>query len=112
MAAVAGAVGKWESRGVGGISKRGGKVGFLDFSTSRLFHSPLRRHFCWPDGHTLRAVVSQPVRSVSHAESPVQMLVHHYRAACQTRSPAHRFDLQAEVLKVDRVVPVHRALEL
>jgi hypothetical protein len=33
-------------------------------------------------------------------------------ATCQTRSPAHRFDLQAEVLKVDRVVPVHRALEL
>jgi hypothetical protein len=40
------------------------------------------------------------------------MLVHHHRAACQTRSPAHRFDLQAEVLKVDRVVPVHRTLEL
>ena len=28
---VVGAVGKWESRGVCGISKRGGKVGFLTF---------------------------------------------------------------------------------
>ena len=90
---------RWESR-------------LLDFSASRLFHSPSRRHFGWPDGHTLRAVVSQPVRSVSQAESPVQMLVHHHQATCQTRSPAHRFDLQAEVLKVDRVVPAHRTLEL
>src|SRR5882724_8278269 len=40
------------------------------------------------------------------------MLVHHHRAACQTRSPAHRFDLQAEILEADRVVPVHRTLEL
>src|SRR5216683_7456160 len=31
MAAVAGAVGKWESRAVCGISKRGGKVGFWTF---------------------------------------------------------------------------------
>jgi hypothetical protein len=34
-------VGKWESRGVCGISKRGGKVGFFDFSIPRLFHSPV-----------------------------------------------------------------------
>src|SRR6266436_1021303 len=92
MAAVAGAGEKWESR-------------LLDFSTSRLFHSPSRRHFCWPDGHTSRAVLSQPVRPVSQAESPFQMLVHHHRAARQTRSPAHRFDLQAEILEADRIVP-------
>ena len=44
--------------------------------------------------------------------SPVQMLVHHHRATRQTRSPSHRFDLQAEILEADRVVPVHRTLEL
>ena len=51
MAAVAGAVGKWESRAVGGISKRGGKVGFWTFpprgfSTARraVIFSAARHH--------------------------------------------------------------------
>ena len=32
--------------------------------------------------------------------------------AGQRSAPAHRCDLQSQVLKTDRVVPVHRALEL
>ena len=40
------------------------------------------------------------------------MLMHRYRATSQAGSPTYRFDLQTEVLKADRVVPVHRALEL
>jgi len=40
------------------------------------------------------------------------MLMHSHRAARQAGSPTHGFDLQAEVLKADRVVPVHCALEL
>src|SRR5712671_5872781 len=40
------------------------------------------------------------------------MLMHSHRAASQAGSPTYRFNLQAEVLKADRVVPVHRALEL
>src|SRR5215472_9163273 len=42
--AAAEAVGKWESRGVCGISKQRGKVAF-DFSTLRLFHSFSRADF-------------------------------------------------------------------
>jgi hypothetical protein len=52
------------------------------------------------------------MRSVRQADRSIQMLMHRHRAARQTGSPAHRFDLQAEVLKADRVVPVHCALEL
>src|SRR5216684_858364 len=40
------------------------------------------------------------------------MLMHSHRAASQAGSPTYRFNLQTEVLKADRVVPVHRALEL
>ena len=42
--AAAEAVGKWESRGVCGISKQSGKVAF-DFSALRLFHSFSRADF-------------------------------------------------------------------
>ena len=52
------------------------------------------------------------MRSVRQADRSIQMLMQGYRAARQAGSPTHRFDLQAEVLKADRVVPVHRALEL
>jgi hypothetical protein len=40
------------------------------------------------------------------------MLMHSHRAASQAGSPTYRLDLQTEVLKADRVVPVYRALEL
>ena len=48
---VVGAVGKWESRALCGISKCGGKVRLctLDFSTTRLFHSPRARAFSASD---------------------------------------------------------------
>ena len=52
------------------------------------------------------------MRSVGQADRSIQMLMHSHRAASQAGSPTHRFDLQAEVLKADRVVPVHCALEL
>src|SRR5439155_17304070 len=90
---------RWESR-------------FLDFSSARLFHSPSRRLFICSPGLTLCAVSAQPMRSVRQADRSIQMLMQGYRAVRQAGSPTHRFDLQAEVLKADRVVPVHRALEL
>src|SRR5258708_30285853 len=40
------------------------------------------------------------------------MLMRSYRAASQAGSPTYRFNLPTEVLKADRVVPVHCALEL
>src|ERR1019366_10541014 len=43
---------------------------------------------------------------------PVQVLTRNHGAARQRCSPAHGFDLQSQVLKADRVVAVHRALEL
>ena len=52
------------------------------------------------------------MRSVRQADRSIQMLMQSHRAASQAGSPTHRFDLQAEVLKADRVVPIHRALEL
>src|SRR5205085_2985848 len=49
---------------------------------------------------------------MSDGKSPVQMLMHSHRAARQARAPAHRFDLQAEMLKAHRVVSIHRPLKL
>src|SRR3981081_1409950 len=40
------------------------------------------------------------------------MLMHRYRATSQAGSAQYRSDLPPEVLKSERVVPVHRALEL
>ncbi len=40
------------------------------------------------------------------------MLMHRDLAPGQGRPPPHRFDLQDEVLKADRVIPIYRALEL
>src|SRR5260370_42258926 len=90
---------RWESR-------------FFDFSTVRLFNSPSRRGFVFWQSRTLGAVSAQTVRSVRQTKSSIQMLVDGHGAARQAGSPAHRFDLQAEILNADRVVPVHRALEL
>ncbi len=85
----------WESR-------------FLDFSIPRLFHDR-RRGLEW---RSLVAISAQQLRSVGEGESAIQMLMHSHRAPCQTRSPAHRFDLQAEMLKTHGVVPIHRPLKL
>ena len=49
---------------------------------------------------------------MGEAESSVQVLMHRDLAARQRGSPAHRFDLQAQILKADRVVAVHCPLEL
>src|ERR1700674_1729146 len=54
----------------------------------------------------------QALRSVSDGESAIEMLMDPYRATGQRRPPAHRFDLQAEMLKAHRVVPIHRPLKL
>jgi hypothetical protein len=40
------------------------------------------------------------------------MLMHGHGATHQTGSPAHRFDLQAQIPHAGRVVPAHCALEL
>ena len=84
----------------------------MDFSTSRLFHSPFAPHFVVDQGHTLGAVSTQSVRSVRQADRSIQMLIDRHRAARQTPPPAHRLDLQAQMLETDRVVAVDRALEL
>jgi len=88
----------WESR-------------FLDFSTPRLFHNPWRRHFVQQQ-LSFRAVSAQSLRPVGDGKSAIEMLMHPDRAARQGRAPAHRFDLQAEVLKAHGVVPIHRTLKL
>src|SRR5260221_12083962 len=73
MAAVAGAVGKWESRGVGGISKRGGKVGFWYFSASRLsylyFHRPLHRGLRVRNHASHGLLLSPPEKRTDHVLS-------------------------------------------
>jgi hypothetical protein len=40
------------------------------------------------------------------------MLMHGHREAGQRAAPAHRCDLQTQILKGHRVVPVHGTLEL
>ena len=49
---------------------------------------------------------------MGEAEASIQVLMHGHAAARQAGSPAHRLDLQAEILNADGVVPIHRALEL
>ena len=90
---------RWESRG-------------YDVSTSRLFHSPWRRYFCCALRHPFGRVASQQVRPVGEAESSIQVLMHRDLAARQRGSPAHGCDLQAQILKADRVVTIHGPLEL
>ena len=52
------------------------------------------------------------MRPVGQADAAVQVLVNHDVAAGQRPSPRHPFNLQLQVLKADRVVPIHRALKL
>ena len=89
----------WESR-------------LFDFSIPRLFHSPSALHFVVCQGRTLGAVSAQPVRSMGEAERSIQMLVESRGAARQVGAPAHRFDLQTEILNTNRVVAIHRPFEL
>src|SRR5437016_8960243 len=57
------------------------------------------------------AVSAQPVRSMGEAVASVQVLMDGHGAARQAGSPAHRFNLQTEILNADRVVAIHRALD-
>jgi len=52
------------------------------------------------------------MRPVGEADGPIQVLVNPDVAAGQRSSPVHRLDLQTQLLKADRVVPVHGALKL
>jgi hypothetical protein len=49
---------------------------------------------------------------VGDREGSIQVLMYPHRAARQGRSPAHHFDLQAEVLEAHGVVSIYRTLEL
>src|SRR5437660_12157934 len=49
---------------------------------------------------------------MGEAVASVQVLMDGHGAARQAGSPAHRFNLQTEILNADRVVAIHRALEL
>src|SRR5712692_423788 len=95
--AVAGAVGKWESRVVGGIPKRS------------VFSTALGRRFCFV------ALPTEPphqVRSVIHTQPPVRVLAHQHSAARQRTAPAHPIHLQDPLAHRQSVVPVHHALVL
>ena len=56
--------------------------------------------------------MAQPVWPMGQADGPIQVLMHGDGAALERAAPAHRFDLQVEVLKADRVIAIHRTLEL
>jgi hypothetical protein len=90
------AVGKWESRVLCGFSN--------------LFHSPSRRHFV--QQQPFFVVPAQSLRPVGEGESSVQMLMHPHRTSRQCRSPANRFERQAEILKAHRVIPIDHPLKL
>src|SRR5256885_14292745 len=90
---------RWESR-------------FLDFSSSRLFHSPSAPRFVCCQSCAGRVVVAQPVWPMGQADGPIHVLMQCDGAALERAAPAHRFDLQVEVLKADRVIAIHRTLEL
>ena len=88
-----------------------GKSRLFDFSTERLFNSCQRRG-SFRDGFSLAGVTTQPLRSVSNAQRSVEVLMDRDRASSQRAAPVHFFDLQGQVLEADRVIPVHRTLEL
>ena len=89
----------WESR-------------LLDFSTPRLFHGLAGCQFQVKDRTAPLVVATERMRSIAETQSSIQVLVHRDGAAGQRAPPAHRFNLQDQVLKAHRIVPVHRALEL
>jgi hypothetical protein len=83
-------------------------------SVFRLFHRASfqqfrrRRKLSRSDGPG--GTVAQPLRPVGDAEGSIQVLMGGDVASCQSAAPAYLFDLQVEVLKVNGVVLVHRAL--
>src|SRR5712691_12919641 len=95
--AVAGAVGKWESRVVCGISKRS------------VFSTAFRRHFRFL---ALPAEPAHQVRSVIHTPPPVQVFAYQHSTASQRTAPEHPIDLQHAPTHAHRVVPVHHPLVL
>src|SRR5712692_5401114 len=95
--AVAGAVGKWESRVVGGISKRS------------VFSTAFRRPFRFL---ALPAEPAHQVRSVIHTPPPVQVFAGDHPATGQRAAPVHPIDLQHAPTHAHRVVPVHHPLVL
>ena len=101
-----------ESGALCGISKQGGKVGFSDFSASRLFHSHTRTDFLFLQRHSFRTVMAETLGAVSNRERSVQVLVRGDRTASQGGTSAHRLNLQAQVLNAYRVVAVDGTFEL
>ena len=57
-------------------------------------------------------VAPDTVRPVVETQGSIPMLMHGHRAACQSGTPAHRFDLQMQILKAHGIVAIHRALPL
>ena len=84
----------------------------LDFSASCLFHSPTRADFFFLQRFSCRTVMPETLGAVRDRESSVQVLVHRHSAARQGGAPAHRFNLQAQVLRAYRVVAVDGTFEL
>src|SRR5438270_8773141 len=64
---------RWESR-------------VLDFSSSRLFHSPSALRFVVCQGRTLGAVSAQPVRSMGEAVASVQVRSEEHTSELQSQS--------------------------
>ena len=90
-------MGKWESRALFGISKRGGKVGFWTFPRARLFHGLARRQFPVENRTAAVVVATETVRPIAEAQASVEVLVRDHRAARQRSPPAHGLDLQSQV---------------
>ena len=84
----------------------------LDFSRERLFHSLSRADFFWVQKHSFGTVMPETLRTVSNRVRSVQVLVDGDRTAGQGGAPAHRFNLQPQVLNAHRVVSVHGTFEL
>ena len=78
-------------------------------------NSPSPAHLCrsfgW-QGSAAGVIATQAMWSVGETESSIQVLMHQHLATRQRRPPAHSLDLQAQILKADRVVAVHAAFEL
>src|SRR5271169_5366780 len=89
--AAVGAVGKWESRALCGISKRGGKVGFLTFPPRGFSTALSAASFAFAHGAAALVVATEAMRPITEAQGSIQMLVHGHGAARQRAPPAHRF---------------------
>src|SRR5450759_6033720 len=79
---------RWESR-------------FLDFSSARLFHGLAGRQFPVENRTAALVIATEAVGPIAEAQGPVQVLVCNHGAASQRAPPAHRLDLQSQVLKAD-----------